>query len=482
MDKNYLPFEDENWSKIVDDAFAPDAQVHVFSDRYQRRKERLMRKNISNTNKKPVMTKKRIAAIASAAVIAAAVPTSVFAGSRIYNAFMDKPAKYQRDITIDAGESPLMEIKALNVGWVPADMAMGMDGEAHTACIKYHSDSDELRGISVFFWKIPTGDSIFQDTLKGAVSSETYTDINGNTVLLVEHSQDWQERHDEAWIAFKDTPYAAQVYIMGNVTDSERTQILDNMYLESWDSEVAMEWSENKPSEEPADIAVSHSRVNVSDMKLAKIGDVISYEQDLNEQGKYEAEVKINDIRIQNNFDGITTDSFNNPADYSEYMNADGTVADNVRTWIRPGDGINTIDEKVSEELQPQSIIVMDVTYKNTGSIDSYECICPNTVKIDKDGNVQYSLFTEDGMTYSDSMDDLKTDNMMFSIKTDYAYVSKNNLEPFKAGDTANVQIAFLVNTEDIPNLYLNINPTGREIADEIGYGSSFVDLSFLAK
>ena len=481
MDKNYLPFEDEKWSKIVDDAFAPDAEVHVFSDRYQRRKERIMRKNISDTNKKPVMTKKRIAAIVSAAVIAAAIPTSVFAGSRIYNAFMDKPAKYQRDITIDAGESPSMEIKALNVGWVPADMTI-IDGEEHSSLVKYNSDSDELRGISVFFWKIPTGDSVFQDTLKGAVSSETYTDINGNTVLLVEHSQDWQERHDEAWVAFKDTPYAAQVYIMGNVSDSERTQILDNMYLESWDSEVAMEWSENKPSEEFADVSVSQSRVNLSDMKIAKIGDVISYEQDLNEQGKYEAEVKIEDIRIQNNFDGITTDSFNNPADYSEYMNADGTVADNVRTWIRLGDGVNTIDEKVSEEIQSQSIVVMDVTYKNTGSTDWYECICPQIEKIDKDGNIQYGRITEDGMTYSDSMDDLKTDNMMFSVKTDYANVSKNNLEPFKAGDTANVQIAFLVNTEDIPDLYLNINPTGREIADEIGYGSSFVSLGFLAE
>ena len=70
----------------------------------------------------------------------------------------------------------------------------------------------------------------------------------------------------------------------------------------------------------------------------------------------------------------------------------------------------------------------------------------------------------------------------MKHVKTDYANVSKNNLEPFKAGDTANVQIAFLVNTEDIPDLYLNINPTGREIADEISYGSSFVSLGFLAE
>jgi len=479
MAKNYLPFDDEYFDKIVEDAFSPEAEVHVFSDRYKQRKERLMKKNTKRNYKKPVFSKKSIFAMVAAAAVVVAVPTSVYAGSIIYNAYMTEPAKYQRDITIDVGENPSMEIKSLNVGWVPEDMKMH-SGAEHTSLMKYGADTDDMRGISVLFWKIPTGDDVFQESIKSAVTSDSYTDSNGNNVILIGHGQDLHEKHDEAWVAFKDTPYAAQVYIMGDVSDEERDKILENLSLESWDTEVAMDWSENQRSEEPVEYYEVVTKVDPSSIKLANIGEPITSVEEIQEKGTYSVEATINDIRIQNNFDGITTDSFNNSADYSEYTNPDGTVKDNIRTWYRYGDGVNTLDEKAYEETLAQSVVVVDVTYKNTGDIDWDECICSSMVRIDDDGNIlDYTQGSED-MDYNDSMHDLKVDDMMFSISTDYA-MSKNHLEPFKAGDTVNVQMAFLVNTEDLPDLYLMLQPTGVDISEEIGRGTAFVDLSFLA-
>lgn len=479
MAKNYLPFDDEYFDKIVEDAFSTEAEIHVFSDRYKQRKERLMKKNTNRNYKKPVFSKKSIFAMVAAAAVVVAVPTSVYAGSRIYNAYMTEPAKYQRDITIDVGENPSMEIKALNVGWVPEDMKMH-SGAEHTSLVKYGADTDDMRGISVLFWKIPTGDSVFHESITNAVNTNSYTDANGNDVVVIAHSQESQERHDEAWVAFKDTPYAAQVYIMGDVSDEERDKILQNLSLESWDTEVAMDWSENQESEETAEYYEVVTRIDPASIKLANIGEPIKTVEEGLEKGTYSVEATINDIRIQNNFDGITTDSFNNSADYSEYTNPDGTVKDNIRTWYRRGDGVNTLDEKDYEETLAQSVVVVDVTYKNTGDIDWYECICPSMVRIDDDGNIlNYTQESED-MYYNESMHDLKVDDMMFSISTDYA-MSKNNLEPFKAGDTVNVQIAFLVNTEDLPDLYLMLQPTGVDIGEEVSRGTTFVDLSFLA-
>lgn len=479
MAKSYLPFDDEYFDKIVEDAFSTEAEIHVFSDRYKQRKERLMKKNTNRNYKKPVFSKKSIFAMVAAAAVVVAVPTSVYAGSRIYNAYMTEPAKYQRDITIDVGENPSMEIKALNVGWVPEDMKMH-SGAEHTSLMKYGADTDDMRGISVFFWKIPTGDSVFHESITNAVNTNSYTDANGNEVIVIAHSQESQERHDEAWVAFKDTPYAAQVYIMGDVSDEERDKILQNLSLESWDTEVAMDRSENQESEETAEYYEVVTKIDPASIKLANIGKPIKTVEEGLEKGTYSVEATINDIRIQNNFDGITTDSFNNSADYSEYTNPDGTVKDNIRTWYRRGDGVNTLDEKDYEETLAQSVVVVDVTYKNTGDIDWDECICPSMVRIDDDGNIlNYTQESED-MYYNESMHDLKVDDMMFSISTDYA-MSKNNLEPFKAGDTVNVQIAFLVNTEDLPDLYLMLQPTGVDIGEEVSRGTTFVDLSFLA-
>lgn len=481
MAKNHLPFDDEYFDKIVEDAFDPNAEVHVFSDRYKKRKERLMKKNIQNNEKKPIFRKKSVLAIAAAAAVVAVIPTSVYAGSRIYNAYVSSPAPYQRDITIDAGMSPSMDIKALNVGWVPEDMTkditMSSDGE-YTSCMKYNADTEDMRGISVLFWKIPTGDSVFQESITNAVNTNSYTDANGNDVIIIAHSQEPQERHDEAWVAFRDTPYAAQVYVMGDVSDEERDKVLQNLSLESYDTEVAMEWSEDLFTEEESDYEFI-TRVDKSSIKLANVGEPIVSETEDFEEGKYTVEATINDISIQNNFDGITTDNFNDPTDYSEYTNSYGTVKDNIRTWYRCGDGVNTLDEKVSEETLAQSVVVLNVTYKNTSDIDWYECICPQIVFIDDDGNIdQYN--THEDMYYEDSLHELKTDNMMFSISTDYA-MSKNSLEPFKAGDTANVKIAFLINTEDLPHLYVMLENNGMDVGEEVSRGTKLVDLSFLA-
>lgn len=268
MAKNYLPFDDEYFDKIVEDAFSTEAEIHVFSDRYKQRKERLMKKNTNRNYKKPVFSKKSIFAMVAAAAVVVAVPTSVYAGSRIYNAYMTEPAKYQRDITIDVGENPSMEIKALNVGWVPEDMKMH-SGAEHTSLMKYGADTDDMRGISVFFWKIPTGDSVFHESITNAVNTNSYTDVNGNDVVVIAHSQESQERHDEAWVAFKDTPYAAQVYIMGDVSDEERDKVLQNLSLESWDTEVAMDWSENQESEETAEYYEVVTKIDPASIKLA---------------------------------------------------------------------------------------------------------------------------------------------------------------------------------------------------------------------
>ena len=39
MKHDSFPYNDAEWNKIVENAFAPDAQPHVFSERYTRQKQ-----------------------------------------------------------------------------------------------------------------------------------------------------------------------------------------------------------------------------------------------------------------------------------------------------------------------------------------------------------------------------------------------------------------------------------------------------------
>ncbi|MFR6496132.1 MAG: hypothetical protein ACLUOF_06825 [Ruminococcus sp.] len=94
------------------------------------------------------------------------------------------------------------------------------------------------------------------------------------------------------------------------------------------------------------------------------------------------ATVKLDSVSVQDNFDGLpAVDDIGNPVDYSQYLNADGTVKDDVRTWYSRGDGVNTLDEKVKEETVPQRVLVMHLSYTNESSITQEICVCPNLLQ-----------------------------------------------------------------------------------------------------
>ncbi|MCI6685132.1 MAG: hypothetical protein MR484_01355, partial [Ruminococcus sp.] len=128
------PISPADWDAIVAAAFSPDAEPHVFSDRYQKQKQKqeefLMPKK-SIRGRKTIV----IAAILAAAVVA--IPTSAYAVNRIYQASMQSTGSYQKDVVIDAGDSTLdTRTQSLQVGWMPDGMTLDKSSG------KYHDDQN----------------------------------------------------------------------------------------------------------------------------------------------------------------------------------------------------------------------------------------------------------------------------------------------------------------------------------------------------
>lgn len=479
MDKNYLPFEDENWSKIVDDAFSPDAEVHVFSERYQNRKERLMRKNIENTNKKPVMRKRRIAAIAAAAVITAAVPTSVYAGSKIYNAYKENTAKYQRNIVVDLGETSDADsagagaqvidsgIYTMNIGWIPEDLSEDDDKGYYAGYSRY--DIDDWRAVDFNFFQIDDESRTFNETLNGVASEETY-ETKDKAVFISGNGKD----RTEVWVAFKNTKYIAEFVAYQQFSSEELHKIADGLTLEESDTETASSYKAYKEEmeqfeqqeAEAADETYSEPVINIGDKTLVSVGETAHNDD-------YDFNITVNSIKFQDNFDGITTEGIGIDYDYSKYLAADGTIADNVRTWYKYGDGVDTIDEVVQTETMPARVMVLDLTYENTGSEETEVCVCPSLITIDDEGNIVYDSDSRDDMYCEDTLSHLTTDDMHFSFFTEHES-QKNNITSFKPGEKANVQLAFIVYEDKMSNLYLDLTSAGS--------GDSFIDIGSLVK
>ncbi len=465
MEKKYLPFEGESWEKIVDNAFLPDAEIHVFSERYKRRKEKLMKKH--TTDKKPVIRKKTIIAIAAAVAVIAAVPTSAMAGARLYNAHVEKTAEYERGLTIELGEQPLSSGEAtvpfdesiynLSFGYVPENLALYDEGPENAQYPSFgkYSDTARQNGITFTFFSIDNENQIITEDIKYVTDEGSY-----ETEDKAAYTFEKEVGRNETWVVFKNTRYAAQLLVSG-VSEDELRTVIDNLELVESDNETAHSYDyyrsvedENTKIDE-AEIDENYSEsAHMENKEFMQVGDTI-------DDGG--VNVTVSGARIQKNFDGISTDGIVRPFDYSEYADEEGNILDNERTWYKSGDGVNSLDEEVCTETMPMSIVVIDVVYENTGDAPVEYCVCPNLLNIDEKGNV---IFPYGGSTDPerksdtavDTMGELLTDNMHFSMETTHK-TSKNNLVNLRPGEKAEVQLAYAVFDDYLERFDLYFNP-----------------------
>lgn len=480
MEKRYLPFDEDNWNDIVEEAFAPDAEVHVFSDRYKSRKARLMRKYTKNNEKKPVMSKKGIIAIAAAAAVVAAVPASVYAGTRIYNAYMEKPAEYQRDITIELGDdaetvqtndgAAVVDSGTykMSVGYVPEDLKFehaAENADGNVCGFKYaRYGTDDWRSASFDFFVIDNESRTFSETLKNVTAESTY-ETDDRIVFISRLDKDFDKRA-EIWVAFKDTKYVAKILALQEFTEDELKMMAEGLVLEESDVEVASSYTTYTEYQEWLQAEIENSDVSEPDFYKEHLGEMnlISIGESFSD---FDVDVTLDSITLQDTFDGITTDSIGREYDYSKYMNSDGTLADNIRTWYTKGDGVDTIDEVDYTETMSARIMVVNLTYENKGTEEIEYCVCPGVRPIDENGDWLIENKSFDDRYAVDSLSALGYDDGFFSFSTDHEN-RKNNIVAFMPGEKAQVQLAFIVYDEPVADYYLCLDT----------YQNVFVDLN----
>lgn len=458
MKHDSFPYNETEWNKIVDDAFAPDAQPHVFSERYTSRKQEFRRQMEESHMKqhKFRMKKSLTAAVAVAAAIVV-IPTAVYASTQIRGYFQNGGGEYQQEMVIPKSDSVSDQIMALQVGWMPDGMA------TDTNSGKYRDPNG--RSITMLFYKIDNTDDALTHTVNYSVSQETLT-CGSNTVLYAVTDTTGVSGKDvfdkDVWVAFPDSNYAVQLYATTGVTKEEIEKIAENLSLTPSDKETAELWS-GEPQEEAT--GGTDEVYKVDDYTIQQIGDTIRsdfYDDD----DKYSrVTVKLDSVSVQDNFDGLpAVDEIGNPVDYSQYLNADGTVKDDVRTWYSRGDGVNTLDEKVKEETVPQRVLVMHLSYTNESSITQEICVCPNLLQKNGD-RLDYGAVacepTDETMYCNGTLDDLKYGEF-FLFTTDRDH-SKNNITNVAPGETVEATVAFLMDADELQDLYADILGSGQK-------------------
>ena len=88
--------------------------------------------------------------------------------------------------------------------------------------------------------------------------------------------------------------------------------------------------------------------------------------------------------------------------------------------------------------------------------------------------NQSFDTATGESISH-DTTDELMADDSMFSFRTDWDS-QKNNLTNLAPGESATVELAFLVDADNVGNLYLNLFPS-TDGSEGIADGDPVVDL-----
>lgn len=467
----------QEWNKIVEEAFSSDDK-HDFSAHYELRKDRMQRgiRMTKNTDRKG---KKIVAAVIASAAAIALIPTSVYAYNRI-KADISKTADYQTTISISTPEQIADEsgdqFMFYTFNWLP-------DGYVKAEDPYTYINEDTNGKIGAQFYDLPKGTDISID-LPFSENCETYE--SGDKTAMINYRTpniyDITLHNDNSgqpgfsrniFVTFGETSYLAEINISDDVSDEDLRKIIDNMELIPTEEKM---YGDYIPFLDPDNSSSSNYEETLQDavnMNVVHVGDTVYYD---NEEYFGGFSFTLNSAEFIDNFDGINTDACGNYADYSQYMDENGNIIENIRSIIEFGDGVNSNDKVLSEESIPMHILKIKATFTNTRDVENEIGIDPTMFAIQDGKPVNQAFVNYNGQRYIDSVSGVSGSMDFFSMDTAPEKKDSKNAVYLAPGESAEVQLAFWV-PDDLKDEVYFMQRLGNAYDTEINRGSPVFDL-----
>lgn len=441
------------------------------------------------TKRKKKWTGTKVAAAVAAGVLVAS--TIVYAGSSLYHMFLEKQGNYGTAIGIKAndgkGKISLPEkIHDIDISAKYIPNGMEWSDEFH---LQYpdHAYSGGFSFSSVLLDDNDVG-KIMQD--KNVVDCEKRIFGSYEGVYLKYNVLASGLYNQRIYLFCPDTYRVITVYIGDDVSKEDAVKVAEN--LEITENETMMEtadlytWSELTTSEETSEIEILTS---VKDDKLPvyQIGDefIISATGEDN-TGNYiddnKISVCVDSVQIADNLQMLAQDRI--PEKWLPEIGADGNLIDTTLSYVKSGDGIDSVDQIVKTESVKQKLIYATVTYTNKSDEEINHIVYLGTLMLLKHENEIYEIYdsTDQSGNGFDRIiwDDVaKTPEMQYyNVSEDYGN-GKNYISSLKPDESIQVNMAWIVTENDLDHLYLNLNGDGAayQFSDSI-LETGLVDIS----
>ena len=174
--------------------------------------------------------------------------------------------------------------------------------------------------------------------------------------------------------------------------------------------------------------------------------------------------VCVEDVQI---FDDLSIlDSNSIPEDWKNAVSDDGKLKQNNLFYVKAGDGETSLDKVVNEESVNQKLVYANVIYTSNSDseLKNIQYICDLVTM--KHENGYYRIYTpseEPGNGYDYYIGDgvARTGEMTYYSADEEYRNGANYISSLQPGESIQIAMAWIVNEEDLENMYLSFNSDG---------------------
>ena len=433
-------------------------------------------KQLQNDSGTAILQKKRKkykwSSMRVAAVVAAllGVSTIAYAGSGLYRMYLEKQGRYRVDTGISADSDYALPEKIHDIKIETAYIPEGMEWvDEHRLA---YPETPNLGGFTFSSVLLDSDDfgKILTDT--GVVESEERIFGSRTGVYLQYQDLEQDGSFNQRIYLLCPEEYRVVILYIGddvqkedaikvaeNLSISETDTVMETKDLYTWSNfiEPETEWSE------------SVTEIPQKDLQIFEVGDTLNITgTGEDEAGEYLSfdDISVTADSVQVADDLSLLDENLIPEEWKEAIGEDGKLVQNTLSYIRSGDGVETLDEVVKTESVQQKLVYVTVTYQNNTDTAINHMLYIGSLMRLKQENGKYQIYSHSGEGY----DYIRGDGVARAMEMTYfsqkeAYGNGGNyISSLKPGERVQVAMAWIVNESDLGNIYLNLCGSGGSL------------------
>lgn len=456
---------------------------------------------ITQKEKYPTTTKrlslKKTAVIALAATMV--LGTSVFAGTTLYRIYTEKEGTYgvktgftadpetsaavntsttQAENTDSYGNAPSsLPIVSIQNNYIPQGMVAADDNSPGKM---YYEETPYRGGISMVL--IAMDDDMSKASLQVLDTNVTFSEeltISGHDAVYLEKESEYNKIF---YVAYPEVWHILQVYAGKDTTKEEVIKVIENTELVPTGEECsfadAYTWSDFASPVEEYD-ADFESSLTASAEELEnthRIGEAFA----LNTFADTETEefvdtnvitAKVTDVQISDDLSTIQNSEYLDES-ITDAVGSDGKLLPNTISYIKSGDGVDTLDEVLKTEHISQKLVNVTVEYTNTGDVPLKNILFMGFFTGLQEEEGAFTIYDraklkQEGDEVSYAGPGSFGEMQFYDVHGGER--SNNYIPSLNPGETISIQMARIINEDELPYMYLDLCSSGSsyEISEE---------------